>query len=120
LVARKRRADGARQAPAADLACNVTAPAGGKPSRLRHEEVRTLFHEFGHALHHVFSKTEERQCSGTRGAPRDGVELPSQFFENWVWDAEPLAAMSGHVDTGEPLPASLREKMLAAKNFMKG
>ncbi len=116
---RKRRRDGSVQSPAAYLVCNFTAPAGGETSLLRHEEVRTLFHEFGHALHHVLTRVEERQCAGTRGVPRDGVELPSQFFENWIWHAEPLTAMSGHVDTGEPLPKPLLDKMLAAKNHLK-
>jgi len=119
MTARKRLADGGVQRPAAYLVCNFSAPAAGKPSLLRHDEARTFFHEFGHALHHVFSRTEDRQCSGTRGVPRDGVEFPSQFLENWIWHEEPLGAMSGHVETGEPLPAELRAKMLAARTFMK-
>ena len=119
MAGRKRRGDGSVQLPAAYLVCNFTAPAGGKPSLLRHEEARTLFHEFGHALHHVLTLVDERQTSGPRGVPRDGVELPSQFFENWIWHAEPLAAMSGHMDTGKPLPSALLAKMLAAKSFMK-
>jgi oligopeptidase A len=119
MKARKRLPDGGVQRPAAYLVCNFSPPGGGKPSLLRHDEARTLFHEFGHALHHVFSKTEDRQFSGTRGVPRDGVEFPSQFLENWIWHAEPLALMSGHVDTGEPLPAALRDKMVAARTYMK-
>ena len=118
-AARKRRSDGSIQLPSAYLVCNFPAPTAGSPSLLRHEEVRTLFHEFGHALHHVFSTTDERQVSGTRGVPRDGVELPSQFFENWIWHEEPLAMMSGHVETGAPLPKALLAKMLQARNFMK-
>jgi oligopeptidase A len=119
MSGRKRRADGSVQIPAAYLVCNFTAPAGGKPSLLRHDEARTLFHEFGHALHHVLTRVDERQCSGTRGVPWDGVELPSQFFENWIWHAEPLASMSGHVDTGAPLPKPLLDKVLAARSYMK-
>ncbi len=119
MIARKRSADGGVQSPAAYLVCNFSGPAGGRPSLLRHDEVRTFFHEFGHALHHVFSKTEDRQGSGTRGVPWDGVEFPSQFLENWIWHEEPLVAMSGHVDTGAPLPKALLDKMLAARQFMK-
>jgi oligopeptidase A len=119
MAGRKRRADGSVQTPAAYLVCNFTAPAAGATSLLRHDEARTLFHEFGHALHHVLTRVEERQCSGTRGVPRDGVELPSQFFENWIWHAEPLTAMSGHYETGAPLPKALLDKMLAARNYMK-
>jgi oligopeptidase A len=119
MRARKSLPGGGVQTPAAYLVCNFSPPTGGKPSLLRHEEVRTLFHEFGHALHHVFSRTEERQCSGTRGVPRDGVEFPSQFLENWIWHEEPLALMSGHADTGLPLPAALREKLVASRTFLK-
>lgn len=116
MTARRRLADGSIRLAAAYLVCNFTAPAGGRPSLLRHEEARTLFHEFGHALHHVLTRVEDRVCSGTRGVPRDGVELPSQFFENWIWHREPLTAMSGHVETGAPLPEALVGHMLAARN----
>jgi oligopeptidase A len=119
IAERKRRADGSVRAPAAYLVCNFTAPAGDGPALLRHEEVRTLFHEFGHALHHVLTEVDERQCAGTSGVPWDGVELPSQFFENWIWHAEPLAAMSGHVETGDPLPKALLDRVVAARSYMK-
>ncbi len=116
----RRRRGGALQTPIAYLVCNFAAPVGGKPSLLRHDELRTLFHECGHALHHVLTKVDLRQCSGINRVPWDGVELPSQFFENWVWHRESLALLAGHVATGAPLPDALLDKMLAAKNFMSG
>jgi len=119
MVARHVEADGSVRLPAAYLVCNFTPPAGGKPSLLRHDEARTLFHETGHALHHVLTRVVDRQCSGTNGVPRDGVELPSQFFENWIWHDEPLTAMSGHVDTGEPIPAALIGHMLSARTHCR-
>jgi len=119
MVARRVASDGSVRLPAAYLVCNFTPPAGGRPSLLRHDEARTLFHETGHALHHVLTRVADRQCSGTNGVPRDGVELPSQFFENWIWHEEPLTAMSGHVDTGEPIPAALIGHMLAARTHCR-
>ncbi|MBL4847614.1 MAG: M3 family metallopeptidase [Planctomycetes bacterium] len=107
------------QAPVAYLVCNFTAPSAGAPSLLRHREVVTLFHECGHALHHVLTKVDYRACAGINEVPWDGVELPSQFHENWVWQRESLAELSEHVETGEPLPDALLDKMLAAKNFQR-
>jgi oligopeptidase A len=119
MVSRRVAADGTVRLPAAYLVCNFTPPSGGKTSLWRHDEARTLFHEAGHALHHVLTRVVDRQCSGTNGVPRDGVELPSQFFENWIWHEEPLTAMSGHVDTGVPIPAALVSHMLAARNHCR-
>jgi oligopeptidase A len=119
MVARRVARDGTVRLPAAYLVCNFTPPADGKRSLLRHDEARTLFHETGHALHCVLTRVADRQCSGTHGVPRDGVELPSQFFENWIWHEEPLTAMSGHVETGQPIPAALVGRMLAARNHCR-
>jgi len=116
-----RRVDGdTLQLPVAYLTCNFTAPVGDKPALLTHQEVTTLFHEFGHGLHHMLTKIDVAGVSGINGVPWDAVELPSQFFENWCWQAEALAIFSGHYETGETLPQSLLEKMLAAKNFQSG
>ncbi|WP_028670295.1 M3 family metallopeptidase [Saccharospirillum impatiens] len=115
---RKRvRIGGTLQKPVAYLTCNFTPPLDGKPSLLTHDEVTTLFHEFGHSLHHMLTRVDVGDVSGISGVAWDAVELPSQFMENWCWEPEALAFISGHVDTGEPLPADLLEKMLAAKNF---
>ena len=116
-IDRKRRA-GVVELPVAYLVCNFAPPVGEKPSLLRHGEVRTLFHEAGHALHHVLTRVDHRQAAGISNVPWDGVELPSQFHENWVWQEESLRFLSSHWKTGEPLPRPLLEKMLAAKNFM--
>lgn len=105
------------QKPVAYLTCNFTPPVDGKPSLLTHDEVTTLFHEFGHSLHHMLTRVDVGDVSGISGVAWDAVELPSQFMENWCWEPEALAFISGHVETGEPLPADLLEKMLAAKNF---
>lgn len=116
-----RRLDGETlQLPVAYLTCNFTAPVGDKPALLTHQEVTTLFHEFGHGLHHMLTQIDVAGVSGINGVPWDAVELPSQFFENWCWQAEALALFSGHYETGEVLPESLLEKMLAAKNFQSG
>ncbi|HET8904360.1 MAG TPA: M3 family metallopeptidase [Saccharospirillum sp.] len=115
---RKRvRIGGKLQKPVAYLTCNFTPPVDGKPSLLTHDEVTTLFHEFGHSLHHMLTRVDVSDVSGISGVAWDAVELPSQFMENWCWEPEALAFISGHVDSGEPLPADLLEKMLAAKNF---
>jgi oligopeptidase A len=119
IVARRMARDGSVRLPAATLVCNFTPPADGRPSLLRHDEARTLFHESGHALHHMLTRVVDPQCSGTANVAHDGVELPSQFFENWIWHREPLTAMSSHVDTGEPLPAALLGHMLAARNHCR-
>lgn len=114
---RRRRLDGGLQTPVAYLTCNFTPPAGGKPGLLTHDEVVTLFHEFGHGLHHMLTEQEVAGISGINGVAWDAVELPSQFLENWCWTEEGLALISGHYQTGEPLPRETLEKMLAAKNF---
>jgi oligopeptidase A len=105
------------QIPVAYLVCNFGPPVGDKPSLLTHDEVETLFHEFGHGLHHMLTKVDYPAVSGINGVPWDAVELPSQFLENWCWERAPLDLISGHVDTGEPIPEALYERMRAAKNF---
>lgn len=117
---RRRLPDGSLQKPVAFLTCNFNPPVDGKPALLTHGEVTTLFHEFGHGLHHMLTRIEVAPVSGINGVAWDAVELPSQFFENWCWEPEALALISGHVDSGQPLPADLLEKMLAAKNFQSG
>ena len=105
------------QVPVAFLTCNFTPPVGDQPALLTHDEVVTLFHEFGHGLHHMLTRIDYAGVSGISGVPWDAVELPSQFLENWCWEKEALAVISGHHETGEPLPDDMLEKMLAAKNF---
>ncbi|HEX4870065.1 MAG TPA: M3 family metallopeptidase, partial [Moraxellaceae bacterium] len=117
---RRRLDDGTLQRPVAFLTCNFNPPVDGKPALLTHEEVTTLFHEFGHGLHHMLTRMEVAAVSGINGVAWDAVELPSQFFENWCWAAEPLALIASHVEGGEPLPVDLLEKMLAARNFQSG
>ena len=118
-IVRKRTASGI-QAPVAYLTCNFTPPIGSDPSLLTHTEVITLFHEFGHGLHHMLTKVEFAGVSGINGVAWDAVELPSQFMENWCWEKEALALISGHYKTGEPIPDDLYQRMLAAKNFQSG
>jgi oligopeptidase A len=117
---RRRTVDGVLQSPVANLVCNFTPADSGKPALLTHDEVTTLFHEFGHGLHHLLTRVEHAGVSGINGVAWDAVELPSQFMENWCWEPEGLALISGHYETGEPLPQDLLEKMLAAKNFQSG
>jgi len=117
---KRRDADGALISPVANLVCNFTPAVGDKPALLTHDEVTTLFHEFGHGLHHLLTRVEHAGASGINGVAWDAVELPSQFMENWCWEPEGLALISGHYETGEPLPQDLLEKMLAAKNFQSG
>ena len=105
------------QIPVAYLVCNFSPPVGGKPSLLTHNEVETLFHEFGHGLHHMLTKVDYPAVAGISGVPWDAVELPSQFMENWCWERESLDLIAAHVDTGEPLPDDLYQRMRAAKNF---
>lgn len=114
---RRRLSDSRLQLPVAYLVCNFTPPLPGQPALLTHDEVTTLFHEFGHGLHHMLTQMEEADISGINGVAWDAVELPSQFMENWCWEPEALALISGHHETGEPLPQSLLDKMLAAKHF---
>ncbi|WP_191624498.1 oligopeptidase A [Pseudomonas fluorescens] len=117
---RRRTVDGVLQSPVANLVCNFTPADSGKPALLTHDEVTTLFHEFGHGLHHLLTRVEHAGVSGINGVAWDAVELPSQFMENWCWEPEGLALISGHYETGEALPQDLLEKMLAAKNFQSG
>lgn len=105
------------QTPVAYLTCNFNKPVGDKPALFTHDEVVTLFHETGHGIHHMLTKVDTGSVSGINGVPWDAVELPSQFLENWCWEEEALAFISGHFETGEPLPKAMLEKMLAAKNF---
>ena len=114
---RRRQVDGSLQLPVAYLTCNFTKPVGDNAALFTHNEVVTLFHEFGHGIHHMLTKIESSAVSGINGVPWDAVELPSQFLENWCWEPEALALISSHVETGETLPAELLEKMLAAKNY---
>jgi oligopeptidase A len=105
------------QTPVAHLVCNFAEGVGDKPALLTHDDVTTLFHEFGHGLHHMLTQVNERDVSGISGVEWDAVELPSQFMENFCWEWSVLSQMTAHVDTGEPLPRELFAKMLAAKNF---
>ncbi len=108
---------GELQSPVAYLTCNFNRPVGDKPALFTHDEVVTLFHEFGHGIHHMLTQVDAGAVSGINGVPWDAVELPSQFLENWCWEEEALAFISGHYETGEPLPKAMLDKMLAAKNF---
>ena len=114
---RRKLADGSTQSPVAYLTCNFNKPVGDKPALFTHDEVVTLFHEFGHGIHHMLTQVEVAAVSGINGVPWDAVELPSQFLENWCWEEEALSFISGHYQTGEPLPKEMLDKMLAAKNF---
>lgn len=118
-VGRKKLGD-AVQIPVAYLTCNFTPPAGDDPALLTHDEVITLFHEFGHGLHHMLTRIDYLGVSGINGVEWDAVELPSQFMENWCWEQEALTLISGHYQTNKPLPEDLFKKMLAAKNFQAG
>jgi len=117
---RWRQADGGLNIPVAYLVCNFDAPVGNKPALWTHDEVMTLFHEFGHGLHHMLTRVEQRGVSGIHGVPWDAVELPSQFMENFCWERSTLDLISGHWQSGEPLPDELFERMVAAKNFQTG
>ena len=108
------------QHPVAYLTCNLSAPVGGKPATFTHDEVITLFHEFGHGLHQLLTRVDVAGVSGIQGVEWDAVELPSQFMENFCWEWDVLAHMTAHVDTGAPLPRALFDRMLAAKNFQSG
>ncbi|MCF7971571.1 MAG: oligopeptidase A [Methylococcaceae bacterium] len=116
----RKKVDGKVQTPVAYLVCNFTPPTGNDPALLTHDEVLTLFHEFGHGLQHMMTQVDYLGVSGINGVEWDAVELPSQFMENWCWEKEALALISGHYQTGAPLPDSLFDKMLAAKNFQAG
>lgn len=116
----RRRTESGTQLPVAFLTCNFTPPVGDKPSLLTHDEVTTLFHEFGHGLHHMLTQIDVAAVSGINGVAWDAVELPSQFLENWCWEPEAIPLISAHYQTAEPLPQPLLDKMLAAKNFQSG
>lgn len=112
-----RKADGTLQKPVSYLTCNFNRPLGDQPALFTHNEVTTLFHEFGHGLHHMLTQIDTAGVSGINGVPWDAVELPSQFMENWCWEPEALAFISGHYQSGEPLPKEMLDKLLAAKNY---
>jgi oligopeptidase A len=114
------RPEGRLQTPVAHLICNFAAPLDGKPALLTHDDVITLFHEFGHGLHHMLTQVNDIGVSGISGVEWDAVELPSQFMENFCWEWEVLERLTAHVDTGAPLPRALYDRMLAAKNFHSG
>jgi oligopeptidase A len=116
----RRRKGGRIQTPVAYLNCNFSRPVAGKPALFTHDEVLTLFHEFGHGLHHLLTRVEDLGVSGINGVEWDAVELPSQFMENFCWEWDVLRAMTRHVDTGAALPRALFDKMIAAKNFQSG
>ena len=118
-ITRRRLASGV-QVPVAYLTCNFSPPVGGKPALLTHDEVITLFHEFGHGLHHLLTQVDELGVAGINGVEWDAVELPSQFMENFCWEWDVVRPMTAHVDTAEPLPKGLFDKMVAAKNFQVG
>ena len=114
---RRNLLNGELQRPVAYLTCNFNAPVGDKPALFTHDEVVTLFHEFGHGIHHMLTKMSVAGVSGINGVPWDAVELPSQFLENWCWEEEALSFISGHYETEEALPNDLLDRMLAARNF---
>ncbi len=111
---------GLLQTPVAHMVCNFASGVDGRPALLTHDDVTTLFHEFGHGLHHMLTQVNERDVSGISGVEWDAVELPSQFMENFCWEWDVLKHMTAHVETGEPLPRTLFDKMLTAKNFQSG
>ena len=118
-ITRRRLTTGV-QHPVAYLTCNFSAPVGGKPALFTHDEVITLFHEAGHGLHHLLTQVDELAVSGIHGVEWDAVELPSQFMENFCWEWNVLQEMTAHVDTDQPMPRALFDKMIAAKNFQSG
>jgi len=103
--------------PVAQLVCNFTAPVAPQPSQLTHEEVITLFHEFGHGLHHMLTRVAYPSIAGINGVAWDAVELPSQFMENFVWRAEVLPLISAHIGSGEPLPVDMLQRLLGTRTF---
>ena len=116
----RRQKDGSVQLPVAYLVCNFTPPLKGEPALLTHDEVTTLFHEFGHGIHHMLTQMEHADISGINGVAWDAVELPSQFLENWCWEPEALALISAHYQTGEALPQEKLDRLLEAKHFQSG
>ncbi len=118
--ARRQLADGSTQLPIAFLTCNFTPPVGTQPALLTHDEVTTLFHEFGHGLHHMLTEIDISAVGGIHGVSWDAVELPSQFMEHWCWEEQALNDMTAHIDNQQPLPTELLDSLLAAKNFQSG
>ena len=116
----RRRIGASVQLPVAFLICNLSPPVGGKPATFTHDEVLVVFHEFGHGLHHLLTRVEVAGVSGIDGVEHDATELPSLFMENFCWEWDVVAPMTRHVDTGEPLPRALFDRMLAARNFQNG
>jgi oligopeptidase A len=116
----RRRLPARLQTPVAYLTCNFQAPVGDQPATLTHDDVVTLFHEFGHGLHHMLTQIDDLPVSGISGVEWDAVELPSQFMENFCWEWNVVRDMSAHVTSGEPLPRALFDRMVAAKNFHSG
>lgn len=116
----RKKLKGELQIPVAHLVCNYTQPSGDKPTLLSHDEIVTLFHEFGHTLHHMLTQIDYPSVSGINGVPWDAVELPSQFMENFAWDREVIREMSQHVETGDSLPDDLLEKLEASRVFQAG
>ena len=116
----RRRLEAGVQTPVAFLTCNFSAPVGGRPACFTHQEVATLFHEFGHGLHQLLTRVDDLGASGLAGVEWDAVELPSQFMENYCWEWEVVSHMTRHADTGEPLPRALFDRMVAARNFQSG
>ena len=117
-ITRRRLPDGSLQKPVAYLVCNYGKPVGDQPALLRHDDAVTLFHEFGHGLHHMLTRVEVAEVSGINGVAWDAVEFPSQMMENWCWQKESLPLISAHYQTGAPLPDELLTKMLEAKNYL--
>ena len=116
-IGRRKTLEGDRQKPVAYLTCNFNRPLGDQPALFTHDEVTTLFHEFGHGLHHMLTQIDVADVAGINGVPWDAVELPSQFMENWCWEEEALQFISGHYQTNEPLPKEKLTQLLKAKNF---
>ncbi len=116
----RKRTAGEVQVPVAYLVCNFTPPVGGKPALFTHDEVTTLFHEFGHGLHHMLTRVDYVGVAGINGVAWDAVELPSQFMENWCWEREALDLIAAHHQSGDRIPDDLYRKMIAAKNFQSG
>ena len=117
---RWRRPEGRMQLPVAHLVCNFAAPVGGQPALLTHDDVVTLFHEFGHGLHHMLTQVDELGVSGISGVEGDAIELPSQFMENFCWEWDVLQRLTRHVESGESLPRTLFDRLRSARNFQKG
>ena len=116
-ISRWQPVNGDLQAPVAYLVCNFTPPVGDKPACLTHDEVTTLFHEFGHGLHHMLTEMDDFDVSGINGVPWDAVELPSQFMENFCWEPEGIELMTAHIETQEPLPDDLFKALKQSRGF---